>query len=171
MKDNTSKGTLYEKNTGGSGKAKKNPTQRILEFFCAIFMGGIVVLLSAQVAVRHLGGSSLPWSGEMATWLFSWSTFAGAVLVYMEKKHIVIDFLITFLSPKPLKILNYFQQVIIAVVLIILVVTGIKITMLISDQTATSIDLSKGFLFAALPISSVLMIGWTVYSWVKGRHK
>ncbi len=128
-----------------------------------------MVLLSIQIAVRHLGAGSIPWSGEMATWLFSWSTFIGAVLVYMEKKHIVIDFLVTYLPPGYLNIINFFQQFLILAILITLIVTGIQITSLYADQTATSIEISKAFLFVSLPISSALMIGWTVYGWIKGR--
>ena len=148
---------------------RKNPMQRILEIACAILMAGIVVLLTVQIAVRHLGAGSVPWSGEMATWLFSWSTFIGAVLVYMEKKHIVIDFLITYLPPQYLKVINFFQQFLIVAILITLVVTGIQITKLYADQTATSIEISKAFLFVSLPIAAALMIAWTVYGWIKGR--
>lgn len=150
---------------------RKNPMQWILEILCVVLIGGIVVLLSAQVVVRHLAGGSLPWSGEIATWLFSWSAFIGAVLVYMEKKHIVIDFLFPFLSPRQLKFINYFQQLIIISILITLLVTGIQVTMLYSNQSATSVEISQAFLFVSLPISSALMIGWTIYDWIKGRQK
>ena len=152
-----------------STKNRKNPLQRILEIVCTVLMAGIVVLLSIQIAVRHLGAGSIPWSGEMATWLFSWCTFIGAVLVYMEKKHIVIDFLVTYLPPKYLKIINFFQQLLIVAILITLIITGIQITSLYADQTATSIEISMAFLFVSLPISAALMIGWTVYDWIKRR--
>ena len=97
-----------------------------------------------------LGGSSLPWSGEMATWLFSWSAFCGTVLVYMEKKHIVIDFLVTYIPPRLVKIINYFNQLVIVVVLATLLVTGIRIAMLYSNQSATSVEISQAFVFASL---------------------
>ena len=58
-----------------STENRKNPMQRILEIACTVLMAGIVVLLSIQIAVRHLGAGSIPWSGEMATWLFSWLIF------------------------------------------------------------------------------------------------
>ena len=152
-------------------KKRKTLLRRLLEILCAVSLGGIVVLLSAQVAMRHVAGGSLPWSGEMATWLFSWSTFIGAVLVYMEKKHIVIDFLIAFLSPNYIKIIDFFQNVLILAVLIVLLVTGVQITLLYANQTATSIEISKAFLFMSLPISSALMIGWSLYNWIRGRFR
>ncbi len=152
-----------------SSKTGKNLLQRLLEYFLALLVGGIVILLAAQVAVRHVAGGSLPWSGEMATWLFSWSTFIGAVLVYMEKKHIVIDFLIAYLPEGKLRTLNKVLQLVIIAVLVVLFVTGIKITMLYANQSATSIQISKAFLFVSLPISSALMIGWSVYSWFSRR--
>ncbi len=171
MKGHTMQNTAPEKMKHVSSDQRKNPMQRLLEIFCAVLIGGVVVLLFAQVAVRHLGGGSLPWSGEMATWLFSWSTFIGAVLVYMEKKHIVIDFLVAYLPPRYLRVIGCFQQVTIIAVLITLLITGVQITLLYANQTATSIDISKALLFVSLPISSALMIGWTVYGWIKGRLK
>lgn len=169
MKSHSIEDEIKNKASAFSRKPQKNPLQRPLEFFLALLMGGIVILLAAQVAVRHLAGGSLPWTGEMATWLFSWSTFIGAVLVYMEKKHIVIDFLIAYLPPKTLRVLNQLLELMIISALGVLFVTGIKITSLYSNQTATSIEISKALLFISLPISSALMIGWTVYSWFKRR--
>lgn len=169
MEENTGPTPTLERRKRVSTGNGKTLIQRLLEILCAVFLGGIVILLSAQVIIRHVAGGSLPWSGEMATWLFSWSTFIGAVLVYMEKKHIVIDFLIAFLPAKYIKIIGFFQNILIFAVLIVLLVTGVQITLLYANQTATSIDISKAFLFVSLPISSALMIGWTLYSWIRGR--
>lgn len=169
MQSDTNRACTSGKSQNVSSSEPKSVLQRLLEYFLALLVGGIVILLAAQVAVRHVAGGSLPWSGEMATWLFSWSTFIGAVLVYMEKKHIVIDFLIAFLPEKTLRILNNLLQLVIIAVLVVLFVTGIKITMLYSNQTATSIEISKALLFVSLPISSALMIGWSVYGWFSRR--
>jgi TRAP-type C4-dicarboxylate transport system permease small subunit len=169
MESEPSRITASEEAQSTAASGAKSMMQRVLEAFCVILIGGTVVLLSAQVAVRQLGLGSLVWSGEMATWLFSWTSFVGAVLVYMEKKHIVIDFLTSFLPPQVLRILAYFHQVTIMAVLITLLVTGVQITSLYSNQSATSADISKAFLFVSLPISCALMIGWTIAGWIKGK--
>ncbi|MCG8334239.1 MAG: TRAP transporter small permease [Proteobacteria bacterium] len=159
-----------------SGKSKpsvaepKSILQIILEW-CTIFtLGGVIVLLSAQVVIRHIMGGALPWSGEIATWLFSWTTFIGATLVFMEKKHIVIDFLVSSFPPKLAAFLNVIHQLLILSLLIILLVKGVEVARLYSNQTATSISLSTSFLFVALPISSALMIGWMIYGWIRRRE-
>lgn len=59
------------------------------------------------------------------------------------KNHIVIDFLVTYLPPKYLKILNFPQKFLILVILITLIVTGIQITSLYADQNAASIEISN----------------------------
>lgn len=169
MQLDTNGNIASEKTERVPSSGPKSILQRALEGCCAVLLGGIVVLLTAQIVVRHLGWGSLLWSGEMATWLFSWSAFFGAVLVFMEKKHIIIDILTSYLPPRLLKILDYFHQVVIVAVLIALVITGIKVTILYANQTATSVEISMAFLFAALPVSCALMIGWTAYSWIIGR--
>jgi TRAP-type C4-dicarboxylate transport system permease small subunit len=169
MESEPSRIIASEEAQGTTSSEAKNMIQRVLGAFCFILVGGTVVLLSAQVAVRQLGWGSLVWSGEMATWLFSWTSFMGAVLVYMEKKHIVIDFLTSFLPRRVLKILDYFHQVTMMAVLITLLVTGIRVTSLYANQSATSIDISKAFLFVSLPVACALMIGWTIAGWIRGR--
>ena len=149
--------------------ATKTLLERIVEKICAWLMGGIVVLLSVQIFARYVAGGSLPWTGEMATWLFSWCTFMGAILIYIENKHIVIDFLISFLPLKALTVFKYIQNSIIILLLAFLIVTGVQIAMLYSNQTATSIELSKFYLFISLPISCAVMLGYTFYSWIRGK--
>ena len=156
-------------NRSASNADEKSLFQRILEGCAAFFLGGIVILLAVQIIARHFMGGSVPWSGEMATWFFSWTIFAGTVLVYMEKKHIVIDFLSSHLPPKLLLLLEWIQQLLMLSVLIVLLVTGIQMTGLNIHQTAVSINISKAFLFVSLPIACGLMIIWTIYSWFRKR--
>lgn len=169
MQDDKNGTVALEKAGNISPCGAKSILQRTLEGCCAVLLGGIVVLLAAQVVVRHMGWGSLLWSSEMATWLFSWSAFLGAVLVFMEKKHIIIDILTSYLSPRLLKILDHCHQVVILAVLIVLAFSGVKVAALYANQTATSIEISMAYLFAALPVACSLMIGWTVYGWIKAR--
>lgn len=147
----------------------KSLLQIILEWCCVLTLTGVIVLLAAQVIIRYGMGGALPWTGEMATWLFSWTTFIGATLVFMEKKHVVIDLFISFFPPKLVVFLGFFQQVLILALLIVLTIKGLEVTKLYLNQTATSLPISTSFLFISLPISSVIMIGWIVYGWVKRR--
>ena len=143
--------------------------ERVVEKVCAVLMGGIVVLLSVQIFVRYVAGGSMPWTGEMAAWLFSWCTFMGAILVYIENKHIVIDFLISYLPPKALTVFKYIQNFIIVMLLVFLIVTGVQIAILYSNQTATSIEISTLYLFISLPVSCAAMLGHSIYSWIRGK--
>ena len=97
MQRNTRRTISAEKAKKVSSFESKSILQLALEGCCTVLLCGIVVLLTAQMVVRHLGWGALLWSSEMATWLFSWSAFFGAVLVFMEKKHIIIDIL-TFID-------------------------------------------------------------------------
>ena len=136
----------------------KTRFEKILEVLCAVLLGGIVVLLSMQVFTRYVAKGSLLWAGEMAEWLFVWMTFIAAVLVFRDKGHIVIDIVFDMLPEKLKKLLNILTTTLIHVFLFVLLYYSIPVVKAYSNQTATSVEISKSFLFAALPISALLML-------------
>ena len=73
---------------------------KILEKICGFLLVLMVVLLFLQVATRYIFRGHLLWAGEMAVWLFAWITYLGSVLLYVRKKHIVVDILSNILYIK-----------------------------------------------------------------------
>jgi len=136
----------------------KTRLEKILEIVSAAMLAAIVVLLSMQVFTRYVAKGSLLWAGEMAEWLFVWMTFIAAVLVFRDKGHIVIDIVFDLLPEKVKKVLTILTTTLIHVFLFVLLYYSIPVVKAYSNQTATSVEISKSFLFVSLPVSALLML-------------
>ena len=72
---------------------------RMEEVFLVILMALAVIIVTAQVVTRYVLKVPLPWSEEIARYLFLWLTWVGASYATKERKHINIDVVYQMLSP------------------------------------------------------------------------
>lgn len=64
------------------------------------FLGSMVILAFAQVVLRNFFGTGIAWADTIVRHLVLWSGFVGAALATSEERHISIDALTKFLSPR-----------------------------------------------------------------------
>lgn len=69
------------------------------EFICAVLLVGFVSLLFAQIASRLLFGYTIPWGDELATHLFVWFAYFGAVVAAKLSAHNRVSFQFGFFPP------------------------------------------------------------------------
>ena len=59
----------------------------IEEYVCAILLAAFVILLFAQILVRQFFAYSIPWGDEVATYMFVWFAYLGAVVAAKMSAH------------------------------------------------------------------------------------
>ena len=69
------------------------------EVICAVLLVGFVSLLFAQIASRLLFGYTIPWWDELATHLFVWFAYFGAVVAAKLSAHNRVSFQFGFFPP------------------------------------------------------------------------
>jgi len=143
-----------------------------LEKICGGLLVLMVTLLFLQVGTRYIFQGHLLWAGEMAIWLFVWISFLGSVILYINNKHIVIDIVLTLLPKKAKELLGRISSAIVFTFLLVLFYYSLPVVASYTNQTATSIEVSKFFLFASMPAALFLMIVYSVVSFaMKLRRK
>lgn len=140
---------------------------KILEKFCGALLAVMVLLLFAQVATRYILRGSLLWAGEMAVWIFVWVSFLGSVVLFINNKHIIVDVVSSILPRKANAVLAAISSVIVFVFIAIIFYHSIPVVISYSNQTATSIPVSKFYLFSSLTAALFLMMAHSVYSFIK----
>lgn len=65
-----------------------------------IFLGTMVLLAFAQVVLRNVFGTGLVWGDTIVRHMVLWAGFVGGALAAFEGRHISIDALTKFLSPR-----------------------------------------------------------------------
>ena len=140
---------------------------KILERLCGALLVVMVALVTLQVGTRYLFRGSMLWAGEIAVWFFVWVTFMGSVVLFIRKKHIVVDLVSSLVPEKARSVLGVITSFIVLAFLIAIFPDSLTVVQSYSRQTATSIDVSKFFLFSSLPVALALMILFSAYSLVK----
>ena len=76
---------------------------------------GLVLLTALQVVLRYFFAASLSWVEEVSVLLMSWTTWAGAAVLWLRRGHIAVDIVPRALSPAHLR---RFEQVLDIVALV-----------------------------------------------------
>ncbi|CAM3850528.1 TRAP transporter small permease [Cytobacillus oceanisediminis] len=134
----------------------------------------MVVLSTWQVLARYVFNISSPGTEEITRFMLIWFGLMAAAYVFGAKKHIGILFFREKFEIKTQLLLERITDIIILVtVAALMVFGGINIVMLTSAQTAAATGISMGLVYAALPVSGVCIILYTIHSMVshKSREK
>lgn len=69
------------------------------EYFCEALLALFVVLLFAQILLRQFFQYSIPWGEEVATYMFVWFAYLGAVVAAKMSAHNRVAFQFRFFPP------------------------------------------------------------------------
>lgn len=136
---------------------------RITEVFTISLVVVLVILVAAQVFWRYVLSNSLSWSEELARILFIWIIFLGTEITLRRRGHIAIDSLLQSLKDTPRLILNLIIDLFIVVFAVIVLISGIELMELSWKQPSPALQISKSWIYLAVPLSMVLILINTFY--------
>jgi TRAP-type C4-dicarboxylate transport system permease small subunit len=139
-----------------------------LRWLCIVLLAALVVIVAWQVFARQVLSSPSTWSEELAKYTFVWLGLFGAALVFGERGHIAVDFLVRKL-PEQVQRWNAVlcQLVILAFAVLVLGYGGWQVTELAWNQSVPGLPLKAGWIYLALPLSGALTVFYTVYHLVE----
>ena len=143
--------------------------KEILDKVLLAFAGAAIItmtLLSAwQVIARYILNNPSTISEEIIRYMLIWFTLLAAAYVFGKNKHIAILFIREGMPHKVQVFLTYLSQItIMLTVVAVFLYGGIRITMLTIPQIAPATGISMGFVYAALPVSGLIILFYTLYN-------
>lgn len=129
-----------------------------LSHVCAALVAFMTFAMSVQVMGRYLLHNPPGWTEELARVAFVYATFLGAALAVARHAHLGIDLVSNAL---PIRIRAGFQiawRSIACVLLAIIAYQGYFLVERLSVQPLTSVPISKGFMFAGVPVGCAIML-------------
>jgi TRAP-type C4-dicarboxylate transport system permease small subunit len=117
------------------------------------FITGLVFVAS----VTRFYGHPLVWSVDMAQLLFIWLCFLGASRAMREKSHLGMEMLVKHIGYRPQLWLELICSAIVLAFLGMLVVEGVKLTLLNSERTFGDSGLSYAWVTAAVPVGCAIL--------------
>lgn len=117
----------------------------------------ITVIVFVNVLSRYLFSTSLPWSEELARFLFIWMTFIGAVVANDRLEHMRLDFIVEQLPPKAGKIVEGISYLLVILLLGVLFVGSFEYTRSQWDWCSSALGVKHGIVYMVAPISFGIM--------------
>ncbi len=140
-------------------------TMRWASSACLVVLLGLVSLI---VLVRFWPVVALGWEDEVVELAFAWMVFLGSAAIWRSGEHIVIDFI-----PQALAGSTAGRAMELAVGVLMLGFLGVfawygwLLTLQSQGNTSPMLVLPRPLWYAAVPVSGVVMIGYTIARMVK----
>ena len=141
---------------------------RLLTWVCVALFAVLVVDVTWQVFTRQVLDQPSTWSEELAKYLFIWLGLFASALVFGERGHIAVDFVVKKLPATAQLVVSVLVQIsILAFTGLVLIWGGLRVVDLAWEQNLTGLPVNVGPLYLALPISGVLIALYTLYHLVR----
>ena len=145
-----------------------------MEKVLAILVTVMLVLMIAQVISRYVFGKPFSFTEEAARLVFVWVVFLGAAEAFRRKTTISIDVLFKILPGKVQKAIEGLNSVVIAGVLAMLILSGIKVVGATSHVDLITVPLPAGCVYLAVPVACAIMLIYSfrnLVNWIKRKKK
>ena len=131
---------------------------RLCQAAVACLVGIMVVVVFVQVIFRYAVVRPIFWADEFSRYLFVWISFVGAGVAMGSRLHYGFDY-VTEKCPPPVRRAIGFLMTLLAVGFFLLcLIAGLEGVRVVSAQRTPSLQISMGWVYAALPVGSVLML-------------
>lgn len=131
---------------------------RVQQVFGALLLVFTVVVTLVNVVMRYLIGASIVWADEAARMGFIWLTFVGAAVAVATGNHLAIDTLVEQ-APRGLRrVLVVIANLGALAFFGLLIAGGYEQAASNMTQLSPALRVPLGYLYAAVPVSAVLMV-------------
>lgn len=130
---------------------------RALHYLAMAGVATLVVVAAMQVFFRYVVGESLFWSEELMRSLMVWIAFLSAGIAYSRGEMLGMRFIVDGLRPSLTAKIDIAGRVLIVLFLLVVAWYGWLFTMRTSEQEAVSLEISLGWLHAAIPVGCLLL--------------
>ena len=134
-------------------------TGKFMEWVVFLSMIVMVVVVFLQVLSRYVFASPIPWTEEMARFIFVRVTLIGTFLALKSKGHISIEtFINRFLTPQVRSFVSTVTDFLLIYYFIYLTVMGVVMVQKTSEDLTPVMLIPFSFIYVAIPISAVMMV-------------
>ena len=137
----------------------KPHVDRTLERALAVLMAAMVLAVLWQVATRYLLRDPSSVTEELARFGLMWLGLLGASYGFGQRAHLAIDFI-----PRNRILELIVAACVAAFAILVLVIGGLRLvnTTLALGQTSAALQIERGYVYLALPLSGALVLFYTI---------
>lgn len=142
--------------------------ERVLDAWIGLMILAMAVAICWQVFARYVLAAAPGWSEEFARYTMIWVTMIGGAAVLRSGGQMSVTALLDRLPERWASIMLAIRDLAMVVTLVLLIWWGAKLTQLMTVQETASLQVSKAWVYVALPIGAGLMLLMLVLERLKG---
>lgn len=151
--------------TSGHGpeSTERPPTVWALFYGALGHIGGLILAVMAgavflQVVLRFLGRTGIDGLEEVPRYLFVWLVMIGGAAAMWRNEHTILDYFLNLLRPRVRALIIVFTNAVSIILFAYLIKLSFTLVPNAQLQTSPGLQLPLGYVFAAIPIGSALII-------------
>lgn len=130
----------------------------VSEILVAVFLVLVVCTTFMQVISRYIFNFSIPWADELGRTSLVWLVFVGMALCFARGGHAVVGMMLDRYRGTVRRIALTVIDILIFALFAAILYGGAHLMVLTSGQTTSGLGISRGFMYAAVPVGATLMI-------------
>lgn len=151
--------------------AVKSALDAALKWICVGLFAALLVVVCWQVFTRQVMHAPATWTTSTAQYLFVWLSLFGTALVFSDRGHIAVDFLVRVLKINEKRSTEIFVNIIIlAFAVFILIYGGMRGVSITWSQNVSGLPVSVGAMYLALPVSGFLVAFYSLFHMREAFH-
>ena len=149
---------------GQGSEGAERPPAAWARFYGALgHIGGLILAIMAgavflQVVLRFLGRTGIDGLEEVPRYLFVWLVMIGAAAAMWRNEHTILDYFLNLFGPRTRALIIIFTNAVSILLFAYLIKLSFTLVPNAQFQTSPGLQLPLGYVFAAIPIGSVLII-------------
>lgn len=137
---------------------KKNINKEPEHYILIILMTTLLVLGVAQILFRFLLNFSLSWTEELSRYTFILMVYVGAALAFKRNKHVRVEIIDQYVSPKVLEHVKTFNEVLIIIFLVLVGYKGFGIVQnsYYMNQISPALRIPMYVVYGIIPLTFII---------------
>jgi len=136
----------------------KKKLDKIIDSISIFILVAMVFFTFLQVVGRYIFRHPPSWTEEVARYLSVWLTFLGAAIAFRTWEHLGVDFFVNRMPDSIQKVVMFFINLILSIILILLVWKGYNMTLFAVRQLSPAMRIPMAIPYAAIPVGCSLML-------------
>jgi TRAP-type C4-dicarboxylate transport system permease small subunit len=139
-------------------KQEDNLIWKILEYVNIAILIMLVLLVIGAVFLRYVFNFTLPWSDELARYLFIYLVMMGVPTAMRKGLHIRIEFFVVRLPPKLANSIALIMGFLNICLFLLVIVAATKLILLVGKDPTPALHMPTGYVYLSLIPLSLFMI-------------
>lgn len=137
----------------------KEKKMTLYDYFMALTLLGILIVITMQVVWRYVFNNSLSWTEELGRYIYAWTIFIGSAIALHEETHIRVDMLYNFFRGVSKRVLDIALYLLLIACQGYLLYYGVQYVLATNGTYSTALHLPMNIAVnTTLPISCIIGI-------------